>query len=190
LTARCRGGCDLFPRPRSGSHRVVQAAVIAELRASNAEQARHPRPEHLGGQLLGLGEGLGPRRRPRPGRGRRRPGRRPAGVAPSLGGRAPPRPGCGAGRGPGRSGPCLPSDLHGERNGCSRTSLMVGAARLGGSGANRTRVDRTEPSGCGAEQRSNTAGRRIGARQVDLLRQGNSFSKHRQATYHCGGQMV
>jgi hypothetical protein len=25
----------------------------------------------------------------------------------------------------------LPSDLHGERNGCSRTSLGVGAARLG-----------------------------------------------------------
>lgn len=90
-------------------------------------------PEHLGGQLLGLGEGLGlvgclglvclvavdgglvvgsPALRGLLA-GERRLGQAAQGVA-----------------GKGRSGPCLPPDTDGERHGCSRTSLTVSAARL------------------------------------------------------------
>src|SRR5215218_5623183 len=105
-------------------------------------------PEHLGGQLLGLGEGLG--------------------LVGSLGlvrlvavdgglvvgplalrgllaGER--RLGQAAQRVAGMVGLVHVSLLTRTGNGCSAASLTVGAARLGSSSANRTRVDRIEPTG-------------------------------------------
>jgi hypothetical protein len=144
-------------------------------------------PEHLGGQLLGLGEGLGLI-------GSRRLVRLVAVDGGLVVGSLALRGLLAAQRRPDQAAQrvavagwvglvqCLSPETDGERHGCKNRA----DGRRCSAGYRRCKPHvrkRTEPAGCGAEQRSDTAGCRSDARQVDLLRQDDSFSKHRQATY-------
>src|SRR5512133_2547574 len=77
----------------------------------------------------------------------------------------------------------LPPDKTGEEALKALQKPRWRSALLGGGALQPVRVDRIEPDRCGAEQIRCDADRRSGARQVHLLRQNDSFGKHRQATY-------